>query len=404
MDQPITIDAANKQTENEIVKLYFDPRKWSFNKTCKDNVGSRSFITGPDGVLAEGYMIGDWGNRWTEIVSETLLLPKNTDCSFTFWLNGGENDRNDEVCRFDVIFNNDHEQRLSYNLNRNYIRPAKKLNGWELYEIPFRTGNNEYTELRFVAQNAYTTILAAKDVSFYKDMKDHPDPFESERPQRHNIIFSDGFPANNWYSTKSLREKRQREQTDKKRQNGFGFRQGMGFSATDLGIPPIPPIPGFDPSINMPENQTTNVDTSQISASIKNLFDKVRQGNYVSIDHLEGEMECSGEQAREIIESAIQKLNDALQQVTHEIQTNAEKRLNVIYAGLQSLSSTCDLLDDLDMESLADNIKMNKEEAEELEDILSDASDSISGIADELRSDIEELTDQIEELRDSLSM
>ena len=63
MDQPITIDAANKQTESEIVKLYFDPRKWSFNKTCKDNVGNRSFITGPDGVLAEGYMIGDcFGN------------------------------------------------------------------------------------------------------------------------------------------------------------------------------------------------------------------------------------------------------------------------------------------------------------------------------------------------------
>ena len=215
---------------------------------------------------------------------------------------------------------------------------------------------------------------------------------------------SGGFPANNWYSTKSLREKRQQEQTDKKHQDGFGFRQGMGFSAMDLGIPPIPPIPGFDPSINMPENQTTNVDTSQIAASIKNLFDKVRQGKYVSIDHLEGEVECSGEQAREIIESAIQKLNDALQQVTHEIQTNAEKQLNAIYAGLQSLSSTCDLLEDLDMESLADNIKMNTEEADELDDILSDASDSISGIADELRGDIEELTDQIEELRDSLSM
>ncbi len=401
MDQSITIETANKETENQVVKLYFDPRKWSFNKTCKDNVGNRSFITGPDGVLAEGYMIGDWSNRWTEIVSETLLLPKNADCSFTFWLNGGENDRNDEVCRFDIIFNNNHEQRFSYNLNRNYIRPVKKLNGWELYEIPFRTENNEYTELRFVAQKAYMTVLAAKDVSFYKDVKDHPDPFEAERPQRHNIIFSDGFPANSWYSTRSLKEKHKCQQPDKKHQDGFGFRQGMGFPAMDLGIPPIP---SFDPSINMPENQTTNVDTSQITASIKNIFDKMRADKYVSIDHLEGEVENSGEQAREIIGNALQKLNAALQQVTQEIQAKAEKQLDAISTSLESLSSACDMLEDLNVESLAGNIKVTRDEAEDLDDILSDMTDSISDIADDLRNDIEEISDHLDELRDSLSM
>ncbi|MDE6063575.1 MAG: hypothetical protein K2G20_03175, partial [Lachnospiraceae bacterium] len=125
MDNRIIIESTNNETENQVLKLYFEPRKWSFNKACEDNVGNRSFMTGPDGVLAEGYMLGDWSYHWTEIVSETLLLPKNTDCSFTFWLNGGENDRNDEVCRFEVVFNNDYEQRFTYNLNRNYIRPVK---------------------------------------------------------------------------------------------------------------------------------------------------------------------------------------------------------------------------------------------------------------------------------------
>lgn len=206
MDNHITIDNTDKKTENQVFKLYFNPRKWSFNKDCKNNVGNRSFITGPDGVLAESYMIGDWSYNWTEIVSETLLLPKNTDCSFTFWLNGGENDRNDEVCRFEVLFNNDFEQRLTYNLNRNYISPVKKLNGWELYEIPFRTEDNEYTQLRFVSQKAYLTILAAKDAAAYAEMPDTTDPFEGERPQRHNIIFSDGFPTNSWYSTKALQD------------------------------------------------------------------------------------------------------------------------------------------------------------------------------------------------------
>ena len=245
------------------------------------------------------------------------------------------------------------------------------------------------------------TVLAAKDVSFYKDVKDHPDPFEAERPQRHNIIFSDGFPANSWYSTRSLKEKHKCQQPDKKHQDGFGFRQGMGFPAMDLSIPPIP---GFDPSINMPENQTTNVDTSQITASIKNIFDKMRADKYVSIDHLEGEVENSGEQAREIIENALQKLNAALQQVTQEIQAKAEKQLDAISASLESLSSACDMLEDLDVESLAGNIKVTRDEAEDLDDILSDMTDSISDIADDLRNDIEEISDHLDELRDSLSM
>ena len=208
MDHMKDIEAGNGQKENKVYKLYFNARNWKFNRDCNHNVGCRSFMEGPDGVLAEAYMIGDWGyNNWTEIVSETLLLPKNTDCSLTFWLNGGENDRNDEVCRFEVIFNNEYEQRYIYNLNRSYIKPLKKLNGWELYEIPFRTLDNEYAQMKFVAQKAYMTVMAAKDVSEYAHLADKPDLFEGERPQRHNLIFADGFPTNNWYSTEQLMKK-----------------------------------------------------------------------------------------------------------------------------------------------------------------------------------------------------
>lgn len=204
----IIIETGNKQEEKKVVKLYFNAREWKFNRDCSSNVGDRSFMEGPDGELAEAYMIGDWDwKHWTEIVSETLLLPKQTECSFTFWLNGGENDRSDEVCRFEVILNNNYEQRYTFNLNRNYIRPLKKLNGWELYEIPFRTLDNEYTQLRFVAQKAYMTVMAAKDVSAYANFPDNPDPFEDERPQRHNLVFADGFPKNNWYSTEQMMKK-----------------------------------------------------------------------------------------------------------------------------------------------------------------------------------------------------
>lgn len=198
-------------TNNESVTLYFDPRRWSFNRDCPKNVGSRSFMQGPDGELAEAYTIGDWKYNWTEIVSETLLLKKRTTHRFVFWLNGGENDRNDEVCRFEVIYNNDVENRRTYNLNRNFIKPVRTLNNWELYEIPFTTEDNEYTQLKFAAQAAYMTVMAAKDSGAYEGIPDQEDPYKKWRPQRHNLIFEDGFPANGWYSTENLRRSHEHE-------------------------------------------------------------------------------------------------------------------------------------------------------------------------------------------------
>lgn len=394
MDNHITIDSTGKETENQVFKLYFNPRKWSFNKDCKDNVGNRSFITGPDGILAESYMIGDWSYNWTEIVSETLLLPKNTDCSFTFWLNGGENDRNDEVCRFEVLFNNDFEQRLTYNLNRNYISPVKKLNGWELYEIPFRTEDNEYTQLRFVAQKAYLTILTAKDVSAYAELPDTADPFEGERPQRHNIIFSDGFPTNRWYSTKALQEAHKKldavnstfpKNESPHRQNGSRENAEIHITGSN--------ICRFDASA---------------AASVKEIFDAVKRGKYASPEEFEDVVAAKGEMVQAIMENALQNLENALQQITSEFQASTNTRLNAISASLETLSSTCDMLENLDVESLADNISISirheDDEEEELEDILSDAAGSISDMADGLRDSIDEIADRIEEIRDSLSI
>lgn len=200
-------DAAPRMERQPVNKLFFNPRDWVFNKECKKNVGSRSFMQGPDGDLAEAFTLGNWGYDWTEIISRSYIFPKNTLHTFTFWLNGGENDQNDEVCRLEIIFNNDYESRLTYNLNRNFIKPVKKLNGWELYVIPFMTVGNEYTQLKFIAQRAYMTVMASKDAEVYANIPDKPDEFEEYRPQRHNIVFSDGFPTNTWYATKKLREK-----------------------------------------------------------------------------------------------------------------------------------------------------------------------------------------------------
>jgi hypothetical protein len=70
------------------------------------------------------------------------------------------------------------------------------------------TGENEYTQLKFIACNAFTTVMEAKEKEAYEELEEVLDEFEGIRPQRHNIIWGgDGWPTNNWYSTKALRDK-----------------------------------------------------------------------------------------------------------------------------------------------------------------------------------------------------
>lgn len=371
----------NTNNETEVLKLYFEPRTWSFNDDCEHNVGSRSFMVGPDGVLAESYMIGDWWYHWTEIVSKTLLLPRNQNCSFTFWLNGGENDTNDEICRFEVIFNNDYEQRLIYNLNRHYIPPVKKLNGWELYEIPFRTQDNEYTQLRFVAQKAYMTVLTAKDAAAYEGLQGSTDPFEKDRPQRHNIVFDDGFPTNKWYSTRSL------QRVYKNQADGGGHNQHAS-------------VGGQNPEIHM-----EGFDARGFADSAKQVFDKLKQDRYVSAEMLESVVERSSEQVRGMMENAMQNLRSTLQRFSSEMQASTNIRLDQLKKSLDALSSTCDMLENFDVEVLVDGIRIGEEESDEdIDYVVSNVSDSLSDMADELRDGIEEIEEEIEEIRDVLSM
>lgn len=196
----------NKNTnvqENTINRLYFNPREWAL---VSDAPGYRSFMNGPDGELSEAFMIGDWGWNWTEIASNTLTLEKHTKYEFVFWLNGGENDQNNETCQFAVLYDDDYDGRLIYNLNRNYIKPLKKVNGWELYCIPFSTRDNEHTQLRFMAMRAPMTVIYSGDPEGYADLADSPDEFEDKRPQRHNVIFNDGWPRDAWYGTDNLKK------------------------------------------------------------------------------------------------------------------------------------------------------------------------------------------------------
>lgn len=192
--------------------LFFHAREWTLNPERSHNVGERTFITGFEGELVEAFTIGSWttqNREWTEIISPVWTLERNTRYSFTFWLNGGENDRGgDEVCQMHILFDNNNEQVLIYKLNRNYIRPVKKINGWNLYEIVFTTEGDACTQIKFVASGAYATIMPAHSKEAYGHLEDVLDEFEDLRPQRHNIVWGDGWPVNVWYSTRELKRQR----------------------------------------------------------------------------------------------------------------------------------------------------------------------------------------------------
>lgn len=153
-------------------KLFFVPSEWSFNNDCANNVGKRCLVFDIDENLVDGFTIGNWQWDWTEITTDQLLLKKNEDYTFTFFIKGGENDRNDEVCQLQILFDNDYENKEIFKLNRNYIKPYKKHNGWKLYEITFNTGNHDFTQFRFVVMGAITSIIPSEEKEKYTFLTD----------------------------------------------------------------------------------------------------------------------------------------------------------------------------------------------------------------------------------------
>ena len=247
--------------------IFFNPRNWSFDQMQNNNQNSfgygrnsgfshsipaeRSFINDFDGSLVESLLFGDWNTSYVRAVSKELSLLPDTEYCFVFWLNGGENDKNTEVCRLQIAFLGNWSDCYTYKLNRNYITPILHKDGWELYSIPFRTpkenelpllssgpnsvspifdGKTVYTHLAFVAGNAPMAIKPAKELEAYSDWEDTPDEFASERPQRHNLVFAGGWPSisqygGDKYSTEALRAKKARN------------------TANTPPFPGVPPIP-----------------------------------------------------------------------------------------------------------------------------------------------------------------
>lgn len=186
---------------NQIKKIFFDPRSWKPAKDVNSTVATRSFISNPFGNgLIEAYTVGDWNWNWSVIETKDMTLDKNTDYELIFWLNGGENEQGNETCKLEIVFDNDYENRYTYNLNRDFIHYEKHYKGWYLYRIPFNTGDACYTKLQFAAMRAYASLVKTVELESYGGLSEDLPPVGV--PQRHNIIFKDGFPANASWSYK----------------------------------------------------------------------------------------------------------------------------------------------------------------------------------------------------------
>lgn len=209
---------------DELKKINYitiNPRDWY---KCPDmagaNIGERYIISNPlaEAVASAPNMVEilsvgtfDWKGP-SHVTNGFIELEPHTDYHLVFWLNGGENDRSDETCLLQIYsvadaqadFGLQFEECLNYRLNRNYIKPLKKYQGWEYYDIPFTTTEATYIQFRFVAEKAPMAVMGAEAPEVYAELANMPDPFEGKRPQRHNIFFEDGWPADKWYSTERL--------------------------------------------------------------------------------------------------------------------------------------------------------------------------------------------------------
>jgi hypothetical protein len=84
-----------------------------------------------------------------------MRLETNTEYRMIFWLKDGKNfDDRDCVCRFEITFDGDYENRNIYDLTNGFVKPLLTKDEWKLFCIPFNTGGSERFTLRFVAQHA----------------------------------------------------------------------------------------------------------------------------------------------------------------------------------------------------------------------------------------------------------
>ncbi len=205
--------------------ILFDPRDYYKNPDLSWGVTSRHMKQLEDGSFIEIYSLGSWNDCFSGIVSKEIPISPDCDYTFVFWLNGGENDRDDEKCELLVIYTDGTHDRATseeyhgnytYLLNRNNVRPIKTVDGWYLFAIKLPRTDKPFVEFRFEVNNAPMHLKAAEAPESYADVPDSPDEYAQYRKQRHNIVFEDGWPSEhehggNVQSTAAIRKRLEAE-------------------------------------------------------------------------------------------------------------------------------------------------------------------------------------------------
>lgn len=416
--KPEPSDTYNTSEVNQMNYILFNPRNWSFDQMQNNNQNNfgygrnngfsqsfpaeRSFINDFDGSLVESLLFGDWNTSYARAVSKELSLLPDTEYCFIFWLNGGENDKNSEICRLQIAFGSNWDDCYTYKLNRNYIKPVLHRDGWELYSIPFRTpvaytsvttqsGNNDTaptvaTYLAFVAGNAPMAVKPAKELEAYNDWEDAPDEFASERPQRHNLVFADGWPSisqygGDKYSTEALRAKKARRMAESSTPNASNVHNGrIDLNAVDWSKP------------------------AEVQKALDTLSDSIREQTTNLEEHFDEVSDFI-----EDLQARCEELRDKAEEVGEQIGVTSKSfgktvdlsvRVSALENELNALNVQADTLfvrfgaGDLDILKQG----MSDDAAESFLDFLESELDTLENQAD----DIEGKLDDIEEMLESI--
>ena len=202
--------------------INFNTRDFTFEDTCKSNVGFRGFVSTALGN-EEIWEIGDWGWNWTQICTELTGLDKNTDYIFRFAMTLGHNDDNREESLVHIfrsypdvpvessdsqVVNVANEglpesagdgiektsrparddlenarkqawdERYTYCIRQSRFKPVISKRDTDedtmlrVFELPFNTGNSQNWKIVIVSNHAIARFFRAKDAQAYSELED----------------------------------------------------------------------------------------------------------------------------------------------------------------------------------------------------------------------------------------
>ena len=223
------------ENTNNINRITFICKDFNFNTRINSNVGERTYLTMPDNSIELGFCLSDSSRSWTEITAKNKLEP-NTEYLYCFW-NQQRLNRWDGTRKFEIIIDDDFENRMIFHMEDHYIMPVLKTDChikdhyWNLLEIPFKTGKKGMVTFNFIVQDGPTFIAPAKNKEEYAN---HENIMKN--------LYSYGY-NNEW------------------QQNNFGNNNQWqktphGYVRNNQGPPP-PPVPSPPPI--PPENIINDV-------------------------------------------------------------------------------------------------------------------------------------------------